>query len=171
MQLTPDLSFRWNCSKPTQYPEFFFILFDQIMQKEILRVNLVRDVLWMQLTIRGRQHSTLQLRRVAWRFAGLCCREQGVGCFSRGTTAASHHCTSADRGRRSGESSLLINQLKKPSEEQRSLQDNTSCISWVASMFVLLFFLSWDPHADWFISLQWFPLQTSATHQVTESIR
>lgn len=72
----------------------------------------VRDVLWMQLTTRGRQHFMLQLRGVVWRYAGLCCREQGVGCFMRGTTAASHHWTSADRGKHLGESSLLRNQLK-----------------------------------------------------------
>lgn len=65
-----------------------------------------------QLTSRGRHHSMLQLRGAAWRFAGLCCRQRGAGCFMRGTTAASHHWTSADRGKHFGESSLSRIQLK-----------------------------------------------------------
>lgn len=129
-------------------------------------------MLWTQLTSRGRQHSMLQLRGAVWRFAGLCCREQAVRCFTRGTTAASHHWTSADRAKRFGESSLFRNQFQK-----KPLNSGDVCRiiplvfpGWLASMFVLFFSLSWDPHADWFTSMQWFPLQTSATHQVTESI-
>lgn len=67
-----------------------------------------RDALWTQSTSRGRHRSMLPLRGAAWRFAGLCCREQGAGCSMRGTTAASHHWTSADREKHLGESSLSI---------------------------------------------------------------
>lgn len=65
----------------------------------------VRGVLWMQSTSRERQRFMLQRRGAGWRCAGLCCREQGAGCSMRRATAASHHWTSANRGKHSGECS------------------------------------------------------------------
>lgn len=67
----------------------------------------VRDVLWTPLTSRGRQRFMWRLRGAQWKCAGRCCRELGAGCSMRRTTAGSHHWSSANRGKRSGESAVF----------------------------------------------------------------
>lgn len=106
------------CSKRILVPRNCYHSLSNNAEINPVSLNLVRDVLWAQLTTRGRQHFMLQLRGVAWTFAGLCCREQDVGCFMRRTTAASDHWTSAERGKHLGESCLLRNQLKTPNSRE-----------------------------------------------------
>lgn len=72
-----------------------------------------RGVLSMQSTSRERQRFTLQQRGAQWRCAGLCCRDRAAGCFTRRATAASHHWTSANRGKHSGESAVSRNLREK----------------------------------------------------------
>lgn len=100
IMLSADVTGLW-CTAASRCCFFFFVFF------------CFRDVLWMQPTSRERQRFTLQQRGVAWRCAGHCCREQGAGCSMWRTTAASHHWTSANRGKHLGDSAVFRNLWKK----------------------------------------------------------
>lgn len=123
----------------------------------------VRDVLWTPLTSRGRQRFTWRLRGAQWKCAGRCCRELGAGCSMRRTTAGSHHWSSANRGKRSGESAVFRKLYK-----EKSL---TTIIPLCGHTSRLLFSLGIMMQINLLPYYVIFFLQASATHQATESVQ
>lgn len=123
----------------------------------------VRDVPWTQSTSRGRRRFTWRLKGAQWRCAGRCCREPGAGCSMRRPTAGSRPWSSANRGKHSGESAgvFLFLGLQKKTKENPDYCETV--FMFAPSPGILM-----QIHLLLYCNL--FFLQTSATHQTTESV-